>query len=160
MNINLDFALFRCKPAQEFLSVGSALTVRRRQKPRQAQRTEPPASLDSLTPQSSSKPTGCRVSEILSHPGIHPQGTESNGPFQSFVGADCTSIWAAATSWPRRRQCHPWRRAGVSRDLTTRFHDDTKNEVGEGGLGGMFTRSVLDDSEHEVPANDFSLPLS
>lgn len=31
VNINLDFSLFQLKPAEEFLPVGSALTVRRRQ---------------------------------------------------------------------------------------------------------------------------------
>jgi len=46
------------------------------------------------------KAYGQRVSDILSRPDANPQGTESDGPFQAFVRADCTTIWAAATSGP------------------------------------------------------------
>ncbi|KAH6616942.1 hypothetical protein F5144DRAFT_623806 [Chaetomium tenue] len=92
------------KPAEEFLPVGSALTVRRRQEAETGPTHRTACKLGFLfhevipdTPKLI-KAYGRRVSEILSHPGINPQGTESDGPFQPFVGADCTSIWAAATS--------------------------------------------------------------
>ena len=104
VNINLDFSLFRCKPVEEFLPVGSALTVRRRQEAETGPTHRTACKLGFLfhevipdTPRLI-KAYGRRVSEILSRPGINPQGTESDGPFQPFVGADCTSIWAAATS--------------------------------------------------------------
>ena len=41
-----------------------------------------------------------RTSEISKVPGISPKGTKSDSPFEAFVGADGTSIWAAATSGP------------------------------------------------------------
>ena len=104
VNINLDFSLFQLKPAEEFLPVGSALTVRRRQEAETGPTHRTACKLGFLfhevipdTPKLI-KAYGLRVSEILSHPGINPQGTESDGPFQFFVGADCTSTWAAATS--------------------------------------------------------------
>ena len=31
-------------------------------------------------------------------PGVNPQGSSKHGPFESFVGADGTAMWAAATS--------------------------------------------------------------
>jgi hypothetical protein len=104
VNINLDFSLFQLKPAEEFLPVGSALTAKRRQEAETGPTHRTACKLGFLfhevipdTPKLI-KAYGRRVSEILSHPGINPQGTESDGPFQPFVGADCTSIWAAATS--------------------------------------------------------------
>jgi hypothetical protein len=44
------------------------------------------------------KAFGQRASEIIQTPGVNPRGTRADGPFQEFVGADATSIWAAATS--------------------------------------------------------------
>ncbi|KAH6856272.1 hypothetical protein B0I37DRAFT_389598 [Chaetomium sp. MPI-CAGE-AT-0009] len=104
VNINLDFSLFRCKPAQEFLPVGSALTIRRRVDAETGPTHRTACKLGFLfhevipdTPKLI-KAYGRRVSEILSPRDINPQGTERDGPFQPFVGADCTAIWAAATS--------------------------------------------------------------
>jgi len=41
---------------------------------------------------------GKRATAIFQTPGINPQGTKKDGPFESFVGADGASLWAAATS--------------------------------------------------------------
>ena len=41
---------------------------------------------------------GLRVSEIAENPKYNPRGSTSDGPFAELVGADGTSIWAAATS--------------------------------------------------------------
>ena len=41
---------------------------------------------------------GKRVSHIIKTPGVNPQGSPIHGPFQSFVGAEGTALWAAATS--------------------------------------------------------------
>ena len=46
------------------------------------------------------KAYGLRSSEIIQLPGISPRGSKSDGAFEAFVGADGTSIWAAATSGP------------------------------------------------------------
>ncbi|MCJ1326097.1 hypothetical protein MMC10_002761 [Thelotrema lepadinum] len=42
---------------------------------------------------------GKRVPKIIQSPDINPEGiSDIHGPFQPFVGADATAIWAAATS--------------------------------------------------------------
>ena len=41
---------------------------------------------------------GLRSSEIIQTPGVSPKGSPQYGPFQNFVGADGTAMWAAATS--------------------------------------------------------------
>ena len=41
---------------------------------------------------------GLRSSEIIQTPGVNPKGSSKHGPFESFVGADGTAMWAAATS--------------------------------------------------------------
>ncbi|KAI1173813.1 hypothetical protein F4777DRAFT_589611 [Nemania sp. FL0916] len=104
ININLDFTLFRCDAKPEFLPIGSALSPRRREEAENGPIHRTACTLGFLfsdtlpdTP-ALHKAYGRRVSEILAQPNINPQGTASDGPFQSFVGADCTSIWAAATS--------------------------------------------------------------
>lgn len=43
---------------------------------------------------------GTRVSDTLARPGVNPSGSDKDGPFRVFVGADGTSVWAAATSIP------------------------------------------------------------
>ena len=106
VNLNLDVSLFRCDPSAEFLPVGSAMTTQRKQEAETGQIHKTACRLGFLfheilpdTPRLI-KAYGVRVSEILSSPDINPQGTENDGPFRAFIGADCTSIWAAATSGP------------------------------------------------------------
>ena len=41
---------------------------------------------------------GARTSEIASNLSINPKGDAQHGPLASYIGADGTSIWAAATS--------------------------------------------------------------
>ncbi|KAI0106532.1 hypothetical protein GGR51DRAFT_518007 [Nemania sp. FL0031] len=104
VNVNLDFSLFRCETKPEYLSVGPALTVQRREEAETGQIHRTACTLgflfQEMLPDTPSlfKAYGRRVSEILAQPNINPRGTPDDGPFQSFVGADCTSIWAAATS--------------------------------------------------------------
>ncbi|KAI0451893.1 hypothetical protein F5B21DRAFT_360971 [Xylaria acuta] len=104
ININLDFSLFRCDTKPEFLPIGSALTSKRREEAENGPIHRTACTLGFLFSEVLSdtpalfKAYGRRVSEILAQPNINPQGTARDGPFQSFVGADCTSIWAAATS--------------------------------------------------------------
>ncbi|KAK0670780.1 hypothetical protein QBC41DRAFT_220996 [Cercophora samala] len=106
VNINLDFSLWRCSPSPEYHPVGSALTLKRRHEAEKGEIHRIACKLGflfhELIPETPKlfRAFGNRVSEILSRPGINPQGSESDGPFQPFIGADCTSIWAAATSGP------------------------------------------------------------
>ncbi|KAL7913895.1 hypothetical protein GGI35DRAFT_438893 [Trichoderma velutinum] len=106
VNLNVDFSVFRCDPSPEYLAVGSALTTKRKQEAENGAIHATACKLGFLfhqmlpdTPKLL-QAYGIRVSEILSRPGINPEGTEDDGPFRAFIGADCTSIWAAATSGP------------------------------------------------------------
>lgn len=104
VNFNVDLTLFRCEPLAEYKPIGSALTTRRKEEAETGQTHRTACKLGFLlnevipdTPLLR-KAYGSRVSEILSRPDINPSGTDNDGPFQPFIGADCTSIWAAATS--------------------------------------------------------------
>ena len=104
VNVNLDLSLFRCQPLEEYLPVGPALTTRRKEEAESGQIHKTACKLgflfDDVIPDTPKlrKAFGKRVSEILSRPEVNPRGTDDDGPFQPFIGADCTSIWAAATS--------------------------------------------------------------
>ncbi|PTB48833.1 hypothetical protein M431DRAFT_500766 [Trichoderma harzianum CBS 226.95] len=106
VNLSVDFSVFRCDPSPEYLAVGSALTTKRKQEAENGAIHATACKLGFLfhqmlpdTPKLL-QAYGTRVCEILSRPGINPEGTEDDGPFRAFIGADCTSIWAAATSGP------------------------------------------------------------
>ncbi|OTA58911.1 hypothetical protein K449DRAFT_298336, partial [Hypoxylon sp. EC38] len=104
INVNLDFSLFRCQPLTEFLAVGSALSVQRKEEAESGQIHKTACTLGFLfrerLPEASSlfKAYGRRASEILSRSDINPQGTAGDGPLKDYIGANGTSIWAAATS--------------------------------------------------------------
>ena len=104
VNAKVELSLFRCEPLAEFLPIGKALTPSRKKEAETGDIHRTASILGFLfndtlpdTP-ALTKAFGNRVSEILSHPDINPQGTTDHGPFQPFIGADGTSIWAAATS--------------------------------------------------------------
>ena len=50
--------------------------------------------------------SGLRASEIVENPDFNPRSNPSHGPFVDYVGADGTSIWAAATSGPAAVAVH------------------------------------------------------
>ncbi|KAJ4394876.1 hypothetical protein N0V93_004096 [Gnomoniopsis smithogilvyi] len=104
VNVNLDISLFQCKPPAEFAPIGSALSRRRRDEAEGGSQHKVACRLGFLfndiipeTPKLLSA-YGRRVSDTLARPGVNPSGTDEDGPFRDFVGADGTSIWAAATS--------------------------------------------------------------
>ncbi|EHK42004.1 hypothetical protein TRIATDRAFT_185471, partial [Trichoderma atroviride IMI 206040] len=91
VNLNVDFSVFRCHPSPEYLAVGSALTTKRKHEAENG----------------AIHATACKLGFLFHQ--ILPdtpkllqayEGTEDDGPFRAFIGADCTSIWAAATSGP------------------------------------------------------------
>ncbi|KAI1328451.1 hypothetical protein F5Y16DRAFT_154986 [Xylariaceae sp. FL0255] len=104
INVSLDFSLLKCDAKPEFQPIGPALTVQRREEAESGPIHRTACTLgflfNDVLPDTPSlfKAYGRRVSEIIVQPNVNPPGTASDGPFQSFVGADCTSIWAAATS--------------------------------------------------------------
>ncbi|KAI9658356.1 MAG: hypothetical protein M1821_002489 [Bathelium mastoideum] len=52
------------------------------------------------------KAYGVRSSGIAEDPKLNPKGNASHGPFEAHVGADGTSIWAAAKSGPGALEVH------------------------------------------------------
>ena len=103
-NLKFDFSLVKVEAPAEFRGLGSALSFARRHNAesgaphRTARRLG--AMFEHLIPSTPSLITayGKRVSQIIKTPGVNPQGSPAHGPFQSFVGAEGTALWAAATS--------------------------------------------------------------
>lgn len=104
-NINFDFSLVSLAAPTEFTAVGTALAKSRRENAehgalhRTARKVG--ALFESVVPQVPRLVSayGMRASEIMKRPNLNPPGnTDKHGPFAAFVGADATSIWAAATS--------------------------------------------------------------
>ena len=103
-NLKFDFSLMKVEAPAEFSGLGSALSRRRRMDAEEGQPHRTARRLGSLleqlipsTPQLITA-FGLRSSEIMETPAINPLGSATSGPFQTFVGADGTAMWAAATS--------------------------------------------------------------
>jgi hypothetical protein len=103
-NLNFDFSLVKYEAPQEFRALGEKLSSQRRNEAEGGQAHQTARRLGALfealvpsTPQLI-KAYGLRASEIARLPAVNPRGTKIDGPFEAFIGADGTSIWAAATS--------------------------------------------------------------
>ena len=103
-SINVDFSLFRVQPPVEYHEVGRLLSSQRKEEADVGKSHATAAKLgalfDGLVPPISHliHAYGLRCSEIAKSPTFNPKGTEKYGLFASQVGADGTTIWAAATS--------------------------------------------------------------
>lgn len=104
-NINFDFSLVSLAAPTEYAAVGNALAHSRRVNAEHGSLHRTARKLGALfegvVPQIPRLVSayGERASEIMKHPGLNPSGnTDEHGPFAAFVGADATSVWAAATS--------------------------------------------------------------
>ncbi|KAI0430032.1 hypothetical protein F5Y09DRAFT_308589 [Xylaria sp. FL1042] len=104
-NLNFDFSMVKIQAPKEYAELGHALGVVRRESAENgtAHRTARKlgALFEALMPSTPKliAAYGTRCSEIMQTPGVNPSGTtERHGAFACFVGADATSIWAAATS--------------------------------------------------------------
>ena len=101
---NFDFTFKKAAPPIEFHPVGQALSVNRRLNAENgaAHRTARKLGwlFEQIVPDTPRllRAYGLRVCEILQIPGVNPAGSAADGPFREYVGADCTSLWAAATS--------------------------------------------------------------
>lgn len=104
INFNFDFSLRKVVAPHEYTAIGTALSSQRRKDAEDGPSHKTARKLgclfESLVPSTPKliSAYGLRASEIIHAPGINPKGTSADGPFKDFVGADCTSIWAAATS--------------------------------------------------------------
>ena len=104
-HIKFDFSLVKLEAPVEFNPLGIALSHKRKSEAEDGGSHRTARRLGALFEQAiPSTPTlvsayGRRVSEIIQSPGINPEGLSNmHGPFQPFVGADATAMWAAATS--------------------------------------------------------------
>ncbi|KFY32306.1 hypothetical protein V493_00322 [Pseudogymnoascus sp. VKM F-4281 (FW-2241)] len=104
VQFNFDFTYKKSEAPVEYKAVGNALSISRRHNAENgsAHRTAMKLSwlFEQIIPNTPEllKAYGQRVSDILQTPGINPVGSTADGPFRDFVGADCTYLWAAATS--------------------------------------------------------------
>ncbi len=111
-NFNLDFAVVKFEAPKEFNGLGTSLSTARRNNAEDGPLHKTLRKLGCLFEQIlPSTPKliqayGLRTSEIIQSPGISPKGSRSHGPFEPFIGADGTSIWAAATSGPAALSVH------------------------------------------------------
>ncbi|KAF8541076.1 hypothetical protein BDD12DRAFT_950044 [Trichophaea hybrida] len=103
-NINFDFSLIKVDPPAEFIGLGNSLSTTRRESAENGLAHTTARKLGALfedvVPEVSTlvKAYGKRVSEIAASE-YNPKGEpQKDGFFSSLVGADGTSIWAAATS--------------------------------------------------------------
>ena len=103
-NINFDFSLVKMEAPLEYRGLGTALSTKRKREAEEGSTHITARKLGALfaddlphTP-NLARAYGLRVSEIAEDPKYNPQGNASDGPFADHVGADGTSIWAAATS--------------------------------------------------------------
>ena len=103
-SLKLDFSIIKYEAPAEFTGLGAALSSRRRADaedgPHHKTARWLAALFEQLIPSTPKLITtyGLRSSEIIQTPGVNPKGSSKHGPFEPFVGADGTAMWAAATS--------------------------------------------------------------
>ncbi|KAH7380276.1 hypothetical protein DE146DRAFT_624942 [Phaeosphaeria sp. MPI-PUGE-AT-0046c] len=103
-NVKFDFSLVKMEAPVEFSGIASALSARRKLEAEEGPTHKTARRLGALfedlvpsTPKLISA-YGLRMSEIMNTSGVNDIGTDSHGPFEPYVGADGTTLWAAATS--------------------------------------------------------------
>ncbi|KAI1410288.1 hypothetical protein F5Y13DRAFT_202429 [Hypoxylon sp. FL1857] len=104
-NLNFDFSIIKVEAPKEYTALGKALGGARRENAEYGSTHRTARKLGALF-EALIPPIpgivaayGKRSSQIIQTPGLNPSGNvEHHGAFAEFVGADATSIWAAATS--------------------------------------------------------------
>ncbi|KAI4625643.1 hypothetical protein J4E80_002775 [Alternaria sp. BMP 0032] len=103
-NIKFDFSLVKMEAPIEFSGIASGLSTRRRVEAEEGPSHKTARRLGALfedvvpsTPKLISA-YGRRMSEIMNASGVNDIGAGQHGPFEPYVGADVTTLWAAATS--------------------------------------------------------------
>ncbi|KAL3418007.1 hypothetical protein PVAG01_11017 [Phlyctema vagabunda] len=105
-NLNFDFSLYKVEAPTEYQALGKALSKQRREAVETGSEHIFARKLGALFAQSLPatpnliRAYGLRSSEIAELPAVNPQGSRADDMFQDWMGADATSIWAAATSGP------------------------------------------------------------
>lgn len=113
LSINAEFSLVKYVPPEEFHVFGASLSKQRRNEAEDGSLHKTARRLgglfESMVPATPGlvKAYGTRASEIASNADVNPKGSSKDGPFEAYIGADGTSIWAAATSSPSDADAHP-----------------------------------------------------
>lgn len=103
-NFNFDFSLYKVEAPKEFDGLGAALSLRRRDEAENGFQHRTARRLGALFEQILPdvpyliQAYGKRASEVSASPEVNPKGSAKDGVFEQQVGADGTTIWAAATS--------------------------------------------------------------
>ena len=103
-NISFDFAMIRLDAPKEYQGLGTTLSKKRKHDAEQGSVHATARRLGALFADDMplipnlSRAYGLRASEIAEDPSFNPAGGIADGPLAGHVGADGTSIWAAATS--------------------------------------------------------------
>jgi len=103
-SINFDFALFKMEAPVEYQGLGNALSSKRKHDAENGSTHVTARKLGALFEDELPEVPhliqayGRRVTEIAEMPNVNPKGSSRDGPFRDHVGADGTTIWAAATS--------------------------------------------------------------
>jgi hypothetical protein len=102
---NVDFTLFKAQVPLEYTGLGATISDRRKSAAEEGPQHRTARKLGMLfegylpVTEELFKAYGTRVSEISSMPSINPRNAEDfGGMFACHIGAETTSIWAAATS--------------------------------------------------------------
>ncbi|CAH0044678.1 unnamed protein product [Clonostachys solani] len=113
INLEINFSKF-VKPPPEYDAIGQNLARSRRDEAQNGARHILARKLGLLFKNHAALPPtpnlikayGERASEIAKSSTANPRGQPSHGPFSEVIGADATTLWAAATSGRRSLQCH------------------------------------------------------
>ncbi|RWA14935.1 hypothetical protein EKO27_g222 [Xylaria grammica] len=109
VNVNLEFNVFAKRfinPPREYDGVGQHLATKRLQEAQDGVPHGVARGLGALFKDSAMLPStpeliktyGLRASEISRSAAANPKGNDSHGAFAGVIGADATTLWAAATS--------------------------------------------------------------
>lgn len=103
-NVSFDFSLVKLEAPVEYYAVGACLSKKRKQEAETGPLHIVARKLGALFATDIPKAPrvfcayGKRASKIASDPVLNPAGSRSDGAFADHIGADGTSLWAAATS--------------------------------------------------------------
>lgn len=103
-NFNFDFTLIKYEAPDEYRGLGDSLSKKRKHAAEDGAShftaRKLSALFKSIMPQVPNlvQAYGQRATEIAKTPAVNPKGSKTQGAFSEHVGADGTTIWAAATS--------------------------------------------------------------
>ena len=111
-NLTFDFSLVKNEAPPEYQPLGATLSKLRRANAEDGGMHVTARQLGALFGDAIpaipnlTQAYGLRVSEIAGIRKLNPQGSAQDGPFMDFMGADATTVWAAATSGRGALACH------------------------------------------------------